>query len=439
MKTSSNLILTLFLTASFLTIKTSFAQDTTKVYEVQENPLDTLTRAVNSIADELSKIKRLKFTGYLQPQWQYIDSAGAPSMAGGDFVNGTNKYFSRFTMRRGRIKFTYTLQNAVFMLNTDWTEKGVAMRETYVKISDPWLDMFSLTAGLLQDQFGYEVTYSSGERETPERARYNQLLFPTERDLGVFGTIKFPKSTPLYGLKIDVAAMNGAAGVNPEFDSHKDFTGRIQYSKTTKSENVSYAIGASYYHGGYRIGSNKDYNFATLINGDQGFEYATDTANYNRVAKRIYMGADAQASIDWNAGITTLRAEYIQGEQPGTSSSSASPRTAPTSKLYHRNFNGAYFYLIQDIGESRFQVVLKYDWYDPNVKISGKEIGKAGTNTGIGDIRFDTYGMGVNYRLHSNIKLMMYYDYVINEETLVAGYYNDLKDNVVTIRMQYKF
>lgn len=439
MKASKNLILTIVLFNFVFIFNNSYSQDTIRLKEVEENPLDTLTRAVNSIVDDLSKIKRLKFTGYVQPQWQYIDSAGAPSFAGGDFSSGSNKYFSRFTMRRGRIKFTYTYKNAIFMLNTDWTEKGVAMRETYAKISDPWLNMFSLTAGLLQAQFGFEVTYSSSERESPERARYNQILFPTERDMGVFGTIQFPKTTPLYGLKIDLAAMNGAAGVNPEFDSHKDFTGRIQYSKTAKSEKVAFAVAGSYYHGGYRIGSNKDYNFTTLTNGDHGFEYATDTANYNRVAKRIYMGADAQMSIDWMAGITTIRAEYIQGEQPGTSTSSASPRTAPTSKLYHRNFSGAYFYLIQDIGESRFQLVLKYDYYDPNVKISGKEIGKAGTNTNLGDIRFDTYGLGLNCRIHSNTKLMLYYDYVLNEATQVAGYASDIKDNVVTIRMQYKF
>ena len=82
----------------------------------------------------------------------------------------------------------------------------------------------------------------------------------------------------------------------------------------------------------------------------------------------------------------------------------------------------------------------KYDWYDPNVKIAGKEIGKSGTNTkNIGDIRFDTYGFGLNYRVHSNVKLMVYYDYVINEGTMLTNYAKDISDNVVTVRMQYKF
>jgi hypothetical protein len=408
--------------------------------EETANPLDTIARNVQVIQDELKVMKRLKITGYVQPQWQYIDSAGAPSFAGGDFTNGTGKYYSRFTMRRGRFKFTYDFENVQLMVNTDATEKGLAMRETYAKVTDPWTHMFSLTAGLLQVQFGFEVTQSSSVRETPERARYNQILFSTERDLGAFGSMVLPKSSPLYGLKVDVAVMNGVAGVNPEFDSHKDFTGRVQYSKTTKNEKVTWAVGASGYYGGYRLGAVKDYNFKTLANGDKGFEFATDTADYTRVGKRIYQGADAQFSLDWKAGITTLRAEYIMGEQPGVTSNSLSPRVAPAASIYHRKFNGAYFYFIQNIGQSRFQAVAKYDWYDPNIEIAGKDIGKAGTNTkNVGDIRFDTFGFGLTYRINAYAKIIVYYDKVKNESTLVPGYEKDIKDNVTTVRMQIRF
>lgn len=410
-----------------------------RAQEAEENPLDTLARSVRGILDEMGKYKRLKITGYVQPQYQYIDSAGAPSVAGGDFSNGGSNYYSRFMMRRGRIKTTYTYENVLLMVNVDITEKGLNMRETYAKITDPWVNMFSFTAGLLQTQFGFELTQSSSERETPERARYNQTLFPTERDLGAFGSMVFPKSSKLNGLKLDVSVMNGAAGVASEFDSHKDFTGRLQYSKTTKSEKLSWAVGASYYYGGYRTGKPKDYNFTTLANGDKGFEYAKDTADYNRVARRAYMGVDAQMSLDWPVGITTIRGEYIMGENPGTSSSSKSPGTAPTGSLYHRNFDGAYFYLIQNIGQSKFQVVAKYDWYDPNVKIAGKDIGKTGTSTNLGDIRFDTYGFGLTYRVNHNLKFTAYYDMVQNEVTQVAGYKKDIPDNVFTFRMQIKY
>ncbi len=427
-----------FLTYAGLSL--TFACTRVMAQEESLTPLDTLTRNVQQMNEEISKMKRLKITGYIQPQWQYIDSAGAPSFAGGDFVNGTGKYYSRFTMRRGRFKFTYTFDNVMMMINTDATEKGLNMRETYVKVTDPWLRMFSVSAGLLQDQFGFEVTQSSSERETPERARYNQILFSTERDLGVFGSLVFPKTSPLYGIKIDAAVMNGVAGVNPEFDSHKDITGRLQYGRTTKSEKISYAIGASYYHGGYRLGTVKDFNFVTLANGEKGYEAASDTSNYNRIGKRIYMGADAQFSVDWKIGITTLRAEYITGEQPGVAANSLSPKAVPTAAIYHRKFEGAYFYFIQNIGQTKFQVVAKYDWYDPNINIAGKAIGKSGTNTkNAGDIRFDTYGFGMTYRMNAFVKLVMYYDLVKNEATSVTGYEQDIKDNVTTVRLQFKF
>lgn len=407
--------------------------------KAQETATDTLAKDVKSIQAELSKMKRLKITGYIQPQWQYIDSAGAPSVAGGDFINGTSPYFSRFTMRRGRFKFTYDFENVRLMINTDVTEKGLAMRETYIRITDPKWKMFSLTAGLLQDQFGFEVTQSSSDRETPERARYNQTLFPTERDLGVFGSVEFPKKSKLAGLKLDAAVMNGSAGVTPEFDSHKDFTGRVHYTRTSKNEKISFGIGASYYHGGYRIGAARDYELVNLPNGDEAFVFTQDTANYYRVAQRNYIGVDGQFSIVTIAGTTTFRAEYIQGEQPGTDKSTKSPSALPTSAIYHRNFNGAYFYLIQNIGKSKFQVVAKYDWYDPNVKISGQEIGKSGTGTKVSDIRFDTYGFGLTYHMNQHVKVIGYYDLVKNEGTLIPGYTKDIKDNVVTVRMQFKF
>jgi hypothetical protein len=307
-------------------------------------------------------------------------------------------------MRRGRIKTTYTNENVMLMVNVDITERGLFMRETYAKISDPWINMFSLTAGLLQTQFGFELVQSSSDRETPERARFNQVLFPVERDLGAFGSVVVPKSSKLFGLKLDVAVMNGVGGVNPEFDNHKDFTGRLQYTKTTVSEKIMGALGVSYYYGGYKIGKARDYNFTTLTTGNEGYEFAEDTANYNRVARRAYMGIDFQGSVDWKIGITTVRAEYIMGENPGTATINRAPLAMPSAStpLYHRNFNGAYFYLIQNIGQSKFQVVLKYDWFDPNVKIDGEAIGIKGTGTALGDIRFDTYGFGLNYHVNHN-------------------------------------
>jgi len=82
--------------------------------------------------------------------------------------------------------------------------------------------------------------------------------------------------------------------------------------------------------------------------------------------------------------------------------------------------------------------VVKYDWYDPNTDISGRQIGVA-AKTSKTDMAYSTLGLGYLYRLNNNVRLMAYYDIVSNEKIGLKGYTSDLKDNLVTIRLQYKF
>ena len=131
---------------------------------------------------------------------------------------------------------------------------------------------------------------------------------------------------------------------------------------------------------------------------------------------------------------------------PGTSSTSATPVVQPTGDTYNRNFNGAYFYFIQKILKSRHEIVVKYDWYDPNTDVAGNEIGSAPSGPGIykvtskTDLRYPTLGIGYTYNLDSNIKLIVYRDMVTNEiSNNLSGATMDLKDDVWTVRMQYKF
>jgi hypothetical protein len=84
-------------------------------------------------------------------------------------------------------------------------------------------------------------------------------------------------------------------------------------------------------------------------------------------------------------------------------------------------------------------LVAKYDWYDPNTQISGDQIGKLSTNTKAADLRYDTFGFGINYLHTSNVKFVFYYDIVTNETSKnLNGYTKDLKDNVFTARIQYR-
>ncbi len=410
-------------------------------------------------AKALEKLSRIKISGYIQAQFQFADSAGQQSFNGGNFPAGVDK---RFTVRRGRLKVQYDGKPiskgwsiTQYVLQIDATEKGLALKDAYVKLTDPWVGWLSLTTGMQNRPFGYEIPFSSSTRESPERGRMSQIIFPGERDLGMMFTIQAPKSSQWHFIKVDAGMFNGTgvrnAGLDAsDFDNIKDFIGRASISKSTHSENIKYGLGMSYYYGGYRIDTVGVYKTGVDVNGVEGFVQQYKKSDFYNVslsnrkqAYRKYYGFDAQFSIDWFPGITTIRAEYIAGDQPGFSATTVSPASVNTSDIYKRKFNGAYFYFLQSIGHTPLQAVVKYDWYDPNTEVKGNNIGRnvvTGKAFNATDIRYDTWGFGLAYRWDDNIKITAYYDIVKNEKSKnLSGYQKDLKDNLFTLRIQAKF
>lgn len=416
-----------------------------KAQETEVNPIDTLTSTVIKIKDDLDVLKRIKISGYLQPQFQASDSCGIATYAGKNFNANTDK---RFSLRRARIKVAYETPLTQYVFQFDASENGFSIKDLYAKFTEPWAKAISLTVGCMNRPFGYEIVYSSSLRESPERARMSQIVFPNERDLGAMLTLQMPKTSKWNFIKLEAGMFNGTSSSAADFDYQKDFIGRLRIDKSTKSEKISYGLGVSYYDGGFRQGRKNVYSIANDSASTIGYLLNSDTTNYGAIARRKYMGGDFQLNIDWVAGISTIRGEYIQGQQPGTSSSTASPTVQPTGSTYIRNFNGAYFYFTQNILTSKFQLIAKYDWYDPNTDISGNNIGKAVVSTGgktfakagSGDLKYTTIGLGIAYRWDANVKITAYYDMVKNETSEnLTGYKKDLKDNVFTLRVQYKF
>lgn len=411
----------------------------------QESPLDTLTNAVNKIQGDIDLFKRIQITGYLQPQFQYIESRGGASYEGGNFNANTDK---RFMLRRARVKIAYTTELSQFVFQIDATEKGLAIKDMYAKFTEPKLKAFSLTAGCMNRPFGYEIPYSSSMRESPERGRMSQIVMPGERDLGLMITFQMPKTSPLNFLKIEGGMFNGTGSGAVDFDYKKDFIGNIGIAKTTKNEKVNYAVRTSYYNGGVRQGTSKVFTISKDSLGLNAFSQYKDTANFGAIGKRRYNGVDAQVNIASSVGITTIRGEYIQGIQSGTSSTTASPAAQPTGDTYKRNFNGAYFYFLQNIGQSKHQLVIKYDWYDPNTNVKGDAIGskvngptgKTFVATGANDLKYNTVGIGWIYHWDANVRITAYYSTTTNETSKnLTNWGKDLKDNVFTLRFQYKF
>ena len=158
-----------------------------------------------------------------------------------------------------------------------------------------------------------------------------------------------------------------------------------------------------------------------------------------------YYGGDAQLVIPNRKGLTQFRAEYIRGVQTAPilirKHQAVIPvRSGVFAPLYIRNFDGAYLSFLQHLGSTKHQLVLKYDWYDPNTSVKGRQIGSpAGTNLSQADIRFDTFGFGYVYYFNENMKATFWFDRVWNEATALEEYADDIPDNVFTARLQYRF
>lgn len=414
--------------------------------------IDTTTEMGKGMMSMYMKYDALRFSGYIQPEFQVAQSRGAQSYAAGNFPAASD---NRFTLRRGRIRVDYERYNkddmpmVQFAFQFDGTERGVFIRDFYGRFFETKFNLFSLVGGMFARPFGYEVNLSSADRETPERGRMSQILMKTERDLGAM--ISFEprrKEHPLSFLKIDVGAFNGQGlTATTDFDSHKDIIGRVaikpQRIKGTKSV---LSGGVSVLYGGMQQFTNQ-INTMGMVNGKPGFRTDSSMKNIGEIAPRHYYGADIQWKISngEGKGYTQFRAEYLRGQQTATALTTETPGVIPVTPagtlqpLYIRNFNGAYLYYIQNLGSPKHQAVLKYDWYDPNTKVKGKDIGVPGAGLTPADIRYNTVGIGYLYYANEHLKFMVYYDWVTNEKTELEGYKDDLKDNVLTARMQYRF
>jgi hypothetical protein len=445
--------------------------------EVMEEPVKTeleeLKDQVENNAGEIKKLKKFKVSGYIQAQFEvgqeFAQTKVGTAVSGSSISTSSNTFnntkdgkytfdeekgygtsntnsFFRFGIRRGRIKFSYEETWGAAVLQLDITERGVGFKDAYFKISEPWIKVFSLTAGIFDRPFGDEIGYSSSRRESPERTVLHQELFPDERDLGAMVTIATPKGSIVEGLKLDAGAFCGNGIAVPD-NGKIDFIGHLKYDK--KCSNINFGIGASMYLGHVR---NRDTVQWKITDG----KWISDTSIHNRYKKnpRRYFGFDAQFAAQTSWGITNIRAEVVWGTQSSTSNRIRSPRQDfmqyANNFNYVRNFWGAHIYFVQDIYKTPLTVVLKYAYMSPNTKIKNSEIRNKV------DLPYHYLGFGLLVRCTSYLRLMCYYDMPFNatkngfeiptEDAIpnagfnhVQDFTKHVKEGVFTCRLQYKF
>jgi len=416
--------------------------------------LDTISTEVVEIKKKqtaMDWLKKFNLSSYVQMQWQHVDTSGAKSYGGGDFPAQSN---NRFRIRRGRIKLEFEHRGAKGVVNyyatsqINFNETGVTFIEAWGKVTEPWLNTFSVSGGMMNRPFGYEVILSSKSRETPERGRMSQILFPNERDLGFMLTIEPPKYMKKASFfKINAGIYSGAGLPNNEIDKRKDFIGQVVFHKEFLNDRIKLSGGASYYNGGVLQSTPVFFNLTKdTTDGVLRYQKHVDSATLDKkFFAREYIGFDLQFTASYKIGSTTLRGEYIFGKEPGTANSDGTP-IALGSDIYNRRFNGFYAYFIQTFshkvkgGNFSHDFVFKYDWFDPNVQISGKDLSTANdARASIADVRFQTFGVGYVFRPTDYFKLMLYYDIVKNEKTNISGFDRDLPDNLFTLRTQFTF
>ena len=414
-------------------------------------------RTINDVMDSTTvnhlliiskKYGSLSFSGYLQPQFQLAQSKGTQAeFQGGNFGDFTN---NRFRLRRGRLRADYMMltddgsPSTYFVLQFDGTEQGVAIRDFWGRYYENKWKILAVTLGLSGRPFGNELQLSSSVREAPERGRMSQILMRTERDLGVTFTLNPRwKDAKLKNLVLDFGIYNGQglAG-NGEFDNSKDFILRLSH-KTYAFKNFTIAGGISTLQGGLDHRLPVSYKMEQTNN---VWKMVKDSSasTVNKVAPRRYYGADIQLATKTKSWKSELRAEVISGLQTGTSTTSTTPGSYPVDNkaialpFYTRTFNGAYFTFVQTLNSTDNQLILKYDWYDPNAKVKGMDIaGDKGLSPA--DVRFDTFGFGFLHHFNPHFKAVLYYDIIKNESTQIQGYTTDRKDNVLTLRTQFYF
>ncbi len=488
--------------------------------------IGTAQKGKETVKDEAKWYEHISLQGYIQAQWSYtdhVDSVLLHSYSAGNFDRFVN---NKFSVRRGRLQMAYQRDLVEASISFDVNETGFHAKDSWIRVTDKWLKAFHFTGGVFARPFGLEIELTSRNREALERSRVIQTLFPGIRDIGFGLKFRMPEDSPLHFLELDGAVFHGTSA-NLEVDSKKDIVGRLSVHNPFKSDLFNFNVGVSYYDGNvshqYDIDGNLAnyhfiWSFADTIGGD-GYGWVPDVTfqeldsilndtnnyiapgTYQTSVKRTYLGFHGEVTLNLKAGgkqlgKTTLRGEYIFGQQPALVGSFGNPYTwntySPTGPFtgvtwpkydspqpynpasvgprnkphdtFIRQFSGMYFYLTQQIGNTGLELVYRYDYYDPNTEISGEDIDGSlyddqGNEIGlsfltVADVAFTTHSLGLRYHFNERMNIYAQYDIVQNEITSIeplsstqinlgkyphTGYEEEIKDNVFTLRFQYTF
>ena len=450
-----SLITLMFISALFYNANAQDATLNEKLTEVNDK-VNGLSERLAIAESDLSKLTKIKVSGYVQAQYQSFEN---PSLQ-------PDNYFS---LRRVRVKFTYEAADGVkFVVCPDLGAGTYTLKDAYVVLNDHWSKSFSLWMGKF-NRPNYEVEYSSSQREVAERSAVIRALYPGERAIGA--KLEYnPVNVPLH---VQLALLNGSDGItinnasgtnlnsteNKDFDNYKDIMVRAYYNLSLGNFG-GLDFGAHGYFGSFKSNALK-----TLSS-----DYSTiKDVKLGDAVKRNWVGGEFQLFADVLGGLS-IKGEYIAGKNAsiGYAPIAASGTTAavPGVANFQNNFSGYYLYFIKNLGKKN-QFALRYDYYDPNTDIKGKDVKVvkytspdattlASRTSGKSDLATSTISLALHHYFDDNLRITLNYDIVKNEKVgseglLTESYTNPdgtkgtldygkvINQNLLTLRIQAKF
>ena len=206
-----------------------------------------------------------------------------------------------------------------------------------------------------------------------------------------------------------------------DVDSRKDVMARAVYSVKLPAAGVGIDFGANHYFGNNLAKTNQ-----YVKNSDGTLDSLNNVWRY---LDKHWTGGEIRIYADVLGGMS-IKGEYVAGINSvastiATTSTNAQKKASPN--LYN-NFAGYYLTLVKNIG-AKNQAVVRYDYYDPNTKLSG--------DAANGALYYKTWAVAWQYYLNDNIRITAQYTMPKNETN--ASNPADYKDNLFTIRVQAKF
>jgi hypothetical protein len=399
------------------------ADEAAKTEEMQ-GKLDGITEQLQTLQADTDKLKKFKFSGYVQARWETSENKSDTVRVTGNPPVISSPNTERFYIRRARLKLTYDsspLSQAVVYFDGG-TDRTIRLLEAHVTLLDPWTvtHAHGLTVGQMNVPFGYEIERSSSVRELPERSRAENVLFSGERDRGLKIVSQWtPQLETVFG------GWNGG-GINsadfPTLDPTrgKDLTGRLRYSQGTVDGAIS----------GY------------------GGTHITPLAGPDVETDKTRLGLDAQTYYELpGMGGGSLKGEFYIGQEINPDSVRTMTEVNTGGRVlkpqanggavpshFATDFIGWYAMWVQNLGE-KLQFAARYDTYDPNIDLDLDE--------------YERVSLGVNYFYDGFTRLTVSYDIVStrpnppgsarHNSINPAARPSDPKDNLWTVQFQHKF